>query len=117
MKVSDIVDKFNLEVFSGKEGLGREVKGGYVSDLLSDVMGNSKEGQIWITLQTHKNVMAIASLKDLAAVILVKGFKPNDDTAEQSELEGVPVLGTSENTFEMAGKLFQYLTDNEVIQG
>ncbi|MFP4024262.1 MAG: DRTGG domain-containing protein [Thiohalospira sp.] len=115
MKVSDIVDKFNLEVFSGNEGLGREVKGGYVSDLLSDVMGNSKEGQIWITLQTHKNVMAIASLKDLAAVILVKGFKPNDDMAEQSEMEGVPVLGTTENTFEMSGKLFQYLTDNEIV--
>jgi len=115
MKVSDIVDKFNLEVFSGKLGLAREVRGGYVSDLLSDVMGNSKEGQIWITLQTHKNVMAIASLKDLAAVILVKGFKPNDDTAEQSEIEGVPVLGTTENAFEMSGKLFQYLTDNEII--
>jgi predicted transcriptional regulator len=115
MKVSDIVDKFNLEVFSGKSGLDREVKGGYVSDLLSDVMGNSKEGQVWITLQTHKNVMAIASLKDLAAVILVKGFKPNDDTLEQSEIEGVPVLGTTENTFEIGGKLFQYLTNNEII--
>ncbi|HSH50514.1 MAG TPA: DRTGG domain-containing protein [Bacteroidales bacterium] len=114
MKVSDIVDKFNLKVFSGKEGLAREVKGGYVSDLLSDVMGNSKQGQIWITLQTHKNVMAIASLKDLAAVILVKGFKPNDDTVEQSEIEGVPVLGTTENTFEICGKLFQYLTNNEI---
>ncbi|MDY6801557.1 MAG: DRTGG domain-containing protein [Bacteroidota bacterium] len=115
MKVSDIVDKFNLKVFSGKSGLDREVNGGYVSDLLSDVMGNSKEGQIWITLQTHKNVMAIASLKDLAAVILVKGFKPNDDTMKQSEIEGVPVLGTTENTFEMSGKLFQYLTNNEII--
>src|SRR6056297_4280940 len=115
MKVSDIVEKFNLEVFSGKEGLSREIKGGYVSDLLSDVMGNSKEGQVWITLQTHKNVMAIASLKDLAAVILVEGFKPNDDTAEQSEIEGVQVLGTTENAFEMSGKLFQYFTNNEII--
>lgn len=117
MKVSDIANKFNLEVFSGEKGLDREVKGGYVSDLLSDVMGNSKEGQIWITLQTHKNVMAIASLKDLAAVILVKGFKPNDDTAQQSELEGVPVLGTTENTFEITGKLFEYLKEYEIIQG
>ncbi|MGC9373759.1 MAG: DRTGG domain-containing protein [Bacteroidales bacterium] len=117
MKVSDIVDKFNLEVFSGKSGLGREVKGGYVSDLLSDVMGHSKEGQLWITLQTHKNVMAIASLKDLAAVILVKDFKPNEDTVKQSDLEGVPILGTRENTFEITGKIFQYLKENEIIQG
>ncbi|MEA2105336.1 MAG: DRTGG domain-containing protein [Bacteroidota bacterium] len=117
MKVSDIVDKFNLEVFSGKSGLGREVEGGYVSDLLSDVMGHSKEGQLWITLQTHKNVMAIASLKDLAAVILVKGFKPNEDTVKQSDLEGLPILGTRENTFEITGKIFQYLKENEIIQG
>ncbi|MDK2977541.1 MAG: hypothetical protein PWP52_255 [Bacteroidales bacterium] len=115
MKISDIVEQFNLEVFSGKEGLAREVKGGYVSDLLSDVMGNSKEGQLWITLQTHKNVMAIASLKDLAAVILVKSFKPNEDTVKQSELEGVPILGTTENTFEITGKIFQYLKENEII--
>ncbi|MEE4199020.1 MAG: DRTGG domain-containing protein [Bacteroidales bacterium] len=117
MKVSDIVEQFNLKVLSGKSGLAREVKGGYVSDLLSDVMGNSKEGQLWVTLQTHKNVMAIASLKDLAAVILVKGFNPNEDTAKQSELEGVPILGTTENTFEITGKIFQYLKENEIIQG
>ena len=72
-------------------------------------MGNSKEGQVWITLQTHKNVMAIASLKDLAAVILVKGFKPDEDMAKQSNEEGVPVLRTTESTFDLAGKLYELL--------
>ncbi|MFW6259461.1 MAG: DRTGG domain-containing protein, partial [Tangfeifania sp.] len=109
MKVSDLVKKYNLKIFSGKEGLDNEISGGYVSDLLSDVMGNAAENEVWITLQTHQNVMAIASLKDLAAVILVKGLEPDEDTLEHSNEEGVPLLGTSMQTFEMAGKLFNDL--------
>ena len=84
MKVKDIVDKLGLIVFSGELGLEREIQGGYCSDLLSDVMGRAKEGQAWVTLQTHKNVMAIASLKDLSAVIIVKSLKPVQDTPQHS---------------------------------
>ena len=53
--------------------------------------------------------MAIASLKDLAAVILVKGLKPDDDTKEQSEKEGIPVLSTKEEAFETAGKIYDII--------
>jgi predicted transcriptional regulator len=109
MKVSDLADKFGLTVFSGENGLDREVTGGYVSDLLSDVMGNAGENEVWITLQTHQNVLAIAALKDLAAVILVKGFKPEPEMLEHSAEEGIPVLGTGWGTFEMAGKLYAEL--------
>ncbi len=110
MKVSDLVKQFNLKVYAGEAGLDREITGGYVSDLLSDVMGNASEGEVWMTLQTHQNVLAIASLKELAAVILVKGFEPDEDTAEHANEEGIPVLGTSMETFEMAGKLYEFLT-------
>lgn len=109
MKVIDIIDKLGLKLISGESGVNREITGGYVSDLLSDVMGNAKEGHVWTTLQTHKNVMAIASLKDLAAVILVKGFQPDEDMAKQSNEEGIPVLSTTESTFEIAGKLYEIL--------
>jgi serine kinase of HPr protein (carbohydrate metabolism regulator) len=105
MKVADLVEKLGLTVFSGEKGLDNEVEGGYVSDLLSDVMGNADTGMAWITLQTHKNVMAIASLKDLAAVILVKGLNPDPDMAAQGDLENIPVLGSNLQTFELAGKL------------
>ena len=84
MKVSDLVKRFNLKIFSGKNGLENEISGGYVSDLLSDVMGNAAEGEVWITLQTHQNVLAIASLKELAAVILVKDLKPEPDMLRKS---------------------------------
>jgi len=82
MNVKDVAERLSLKVFSSPDSLEKEVTGGYVSDLLSDVMGHAQEGQIWITLQTHKNIMAVASLKDLAAIILVKGFEPDQDTLE-----------------------------------
>ncbi|MWN75003.1 serine kinase [Labilibaculum sp. A4] len=109
MKVQDIVDKLGLKVCSGSAGLNREIEGGYTSDLLSDVMGNADENQVWVTLQTHKNIMAIASLKELAAIILVKGYEPETDAAEQSNLEGIPILSSEEEAFELTGKLFEML--------
>ena len=99
----------NLTVFCGQENLNNEIKGGYTSDLLSDVMGFAREGQVWITLQTHKNVLAIASLKELAAILLVKGNKPEDDMLEQAIDEGIPVLGTDAQTFETTGKVYQLI--------
>ena len=115
MKVSDLVDDLGLDVYCGKKGLDRAIKGGYTSDLLSDVMGNAKEGQVWITLQTHKNVAAIASLKDLAAVILVKSNLPDEDTANHSNEENVPVLGTEHNAFEITGIIYEKLKEHEVV--
>ena len=109
MKVKDVAQKLGLEVYSAPEGLEREVTGGYTSDLLSDVMGHAKERQIWITLQTHKNIMAVASLRDLAAIILVKGFKPDADTIELSAQEGIPLLGTKMQAFELSGSLCELL--------
>jgi len=107
MKVSELVKELNLEVFSGSAGLEREVSGGYVSDLLSDVMGNASEGDIWVTLQTHRNVVAIASLKELACVLLVSSLAPEQNTIEHSNEEGIPILGTTLSTFEVAGLLYQ----------
>lgn len=109
MKVEEIVKTLNLKVFSGKNGLTNEIKNGYTSDLLSDVMGNAEAGCVWITLQTHKNVMAIASLKELAAVILVKGFTPEKDMEIQSNIENIPILGTEKQTFEITGEIYKLL--------
>ena len=74
-------------------------------------MGNVEENQVWITLQTHKNIVAIASLKDVAAIILVKGHKPEPAALEQSNQEGIPILGTDLETFEIAGKLYALMNN------
>jgi serine kinase of HPr protein (carbohydrate metabolism regulator) len=113
MKVKDIVEKLNLKVFSGEDALNKEVTGGYSSDLLSDVMGHADEGELWITLQTHKNIMGVASLKDLSGVILVKGFEPDQDTMLLSEKEGVAILGSDMEAFELCGRLYALLKGRE----
>lgn len=113
MQVKDIITILNLKIYSGNKGLDREISGGYTSDLLSDVMGHAESGNIWITLQTHKNVIAIASLKELAAVILIKGLEPDSDMLAQAEEEGIPVLGTKDESFETTGNLFNLLSQKK----
>ena len=109
MTTEQIVQALELKVYTGGDISPQEVTGGYVSDLLSDVMGHAKEGEVWITLQSHTNIVAIASLKELAAILLVKGIKPEQAVLEKAEEEGIPILGTPEDTFTISGKLFQLL--------
>ena len=109
MKINEIITALDLKLISGSNGLGNEITGGYVSDLLSDVMGNAKEGQVWITLQTHQNIIAVGSLKDIAAIIIVKGLVPDADTIEKSNIENIPVLSTVLDTYNITGKLFELL--------
>ena len=106
MTVRQIAEELGLRVYTGKTNLDIHASGAYVSDLLSDVMGNAGEGEVWITLQSHLNVVAIASLKELAAIILVKGIEPNEQVLAKANEEGIPILGTSNKTFETAGELF-----------
>ena len=107
MKVKDVVEKLGLEVRAASGNTDKEVKGGYASDLMSDVMANSKPGDIWITLQIHQNIVAVASLKDLAAIIIVQGRQPEKETVEKAEREGIPILVSSLHTFELIGRLYQ----------
>lgn len=109
MELENIISELNLSRFNERTDTSREVTGGYTSDLLSDVMGYASPGEVWITLQTHKNVAAIASLKELSAIILVKGLSPDTDMLDQATAEGIPVLGTSCGSFETSGKLYQLL--------
>ncbi len=111
MKIADLVIALNLKVISGGKGLNRDFGGGYASDLLSDVMGNAKEDNIWITLQTHKNIMAVASLKELSAVILVNGNLPDAETIQKSNEENIPILGTDDSTFRICGRIYELILD------
>ncbi|KPJ53710.1 serine kinase [candidate division TA06 bacterium DG_24] len=107
MKLSEIVDRLDLSVRSGKEKLGEDVTGGYASDLLSDVIANSNEGDIWITLQIHQNIVAVASMNKLAGIVLVNGREPEEGTLEAAEQEAMPIMVTDMPTFEVVGKLYE----------
>jgi shikimate kinase len=106
MKLTELIQRLNLGVRSAKADLEREVTGGYASDLLSDVIANSKEGNIWITLQIHHNIVAVASMKDLAGIILVNGREPEQETIEKAEVENIAIMVTEMSTFELVGRLY-----------
>ena len=107
MTVRDVVDRLQLHVLAPGDGLDKEITGGYASDLLSDVMGHGKTANLWVTLQTHRNIVAVATLKDLAAVVLVNGRTPDPETLEKAREEKVVVLGSELPAFELVGKLHQ----------
>ena len=108
MTLREIVEKLDLEVKTGSGKLDNEVKGGYVSDLLSDVMANSQENDIWITLQIHQNIVAVASLNNLSGIVLVNGRYPEDETIQKAEAEGIPILVSKLSAFEVVGRLYKF---------
>jgi len=83
------------------------VSGGYVCDLLSDVMAHTKQGDLWVTRQVHENIVAVASLKDLAGIVLVNGRAPEEKTIQKAEQEGVALLLSELPAFEVVGRLYQ----------
>ncbi len=109
MKLNKIVENLSLEVKTGKNFLQNNVTGVYISDLLSDVMANSKEGNIWITLQTHMNIVAVAGLKNLSGIIIVGNRQLQEDVLQKAEYEKITVMSTPLPAFEVAGKLYQLL--------
>lgn len=108
MKVSELTRILKVKQVAGTQ-LDTVITGGYCSDLLSDVMGNANEGDIWITMQAHKNILAVAALKDIAAIIIIGGHKPSDDTIAHANTEGVNVFTCDETAFTVCGKLYAEL--------
>jgi len=114
VKLKDIAEILSLRPLTPSVGLEREVSGGYVGDLLSDVMANSVEGNIWITLQTHVNIVAVAVFKNLSAIVIVNGRMPDSDTMDRAVSENIPILLTGRSAFETAGKLYQILNAQDL---
>ena len=107
MKIKDIIKTLDLQVISGEEFLEREVTGGYTGDLLSDVLANSKKGNLWITIQIHQNIIAVASSKELSGIIITNGRKPEKETLKSAKEEKIPVIVCNLFTYEIAGKLYE----------
>jgi hypothetical protein len=106
MNVAEAAQKLEGKLVAGSVAADREIQGGYASDLLSDVMGNSREGDVWITMQKHVNVVAVAQLNSLAAIVLVNSRSPEPDTAVRAEEIGIPIISTPLQAFEAVGILF-----------
>jgi len=104
--VEELSQQFNLQVAAGRAHLDRQIQGGYCGDLLSDVMANAPGGCIWLTVQTHQNIVSVAVLHGMAAIILTGGREPDQETVEKAEAEGIPILTWPATAYELAGKVY-----------
>ncbi|MFH1086275.1 MAG: serine kinase [Chloroflexota bacterium] len=107
MTVQELVTALGLCVVAGQDRLDRQVTGGYASDLLSCVMARASQGNAWVTLQAHPNVLAVAELLELACVIISEGTQPDPETLAKAGDRGIALLLAQESTFTIAGKLYE----------
>ncbi|HHU49497.1 MAG TPA: AraC family transcriptional regulator [Clostridiales bacterium] len=105
--MEELVKELDLTVLTKGAGLNREVLSGCCCDLLSWVMAHGKKDAVWITVQAHANVVAVASLLELAGVILPSGISMDEKTIQKAQEEGVTILSSRMDAFELAGKLYE----------
>ena len=106
MTVREMLKEAELEVKAGADHLDTEVTGGYSADLISAVMANAKQGNVWITWHVHPNIVAAAVVTKLAAIILISSRQPEQETIQKAQQEGIPILVSRLPAFEVIGKLY-----------
>ena len=99
MIVQEIAHALDLKIVAGQSALNQKITGGYSADLLSCVMARAKAGNAWVTLQAHPNVLAVALLLEMAAVIVTEGAPVPADVIAKANAEGIAILTTPHTTF------------------
>jgi len=108
MNLQQIIDQLDLTVLTDSRDFASITPtGGYSSDLLSCVMAGAKKGHVWITLQAHLNIVAVAALNELAAIIITENAQPDAASIAKANQQGVILLSTSQPTYEINGKLWE----------
>jgi hypothetical protein len=108
MNLQQIIDQLQLTVLTEPRDFERiAAAGGYSSDLLSCVMAGAKKGFIWTTLQAHLNIVAVAALTEVAAVIITENAQPDEASIARADQQGVILLSSSLPTYEINGRLWQ----------
>ena len=87
----------------------REICGVYIGDLLSWVMGRAQSGNAWITIMSNINIVAVASLTDVACIILAEGVVPDETVRKTAEQKGVNVYTSEKTAYELAAALASLL--------
>ncbi len=105
VRLSEIVDKLGLKVVHF--AVDCEITGGYVGDLLSIVMRSAKQGNIWMTVQSHVNIIAVATLTGVRAIVLCEGLDYPADTIEKAKEEGISLFLSKETSYKVAGRLYE----------
>ena len=108
MNLQQIIDRLNLAVLTESQDFAAIAPtGGYSSDLLSCVMAGAKKGHLWITLQAHLNIVAVAALNEVAAIIITENAQPDTASIAKANQQGVILLSTPQSTYEVNGMLWE----------
>lgn len=107
MLVKDISEKIGLRLLAGGAAADKELTGAYICDLLSWVMSHGKKGDAWITVQTHSNIIAVATLLELACVIIPEEIEVAEDTVRKAEEEGIALYQSGLNAYQLAKELYK----------
>lgn len=108
MNLQEIIDQLHLSVLTESRDFASILPtGGYSSDLLSCVMAGAKKGHIWVTLQAHLNIVAIAALNEVAAIIITENARPDEASIARANDQGVILLATPHSTYEINGRLWE----------
>ncbi|MDR2965001.1 MAG: hypothetical protein LBU88_04430 [Treponema sp.] len=110
MKISEIAAAINAEICQCNEDV--DVSCAYTSDLLSDVIAHAKEGGALITIQAHKNTVAVSSLANISVIIICNSRPLPDDMLEAAKDEDIAIIRTKENQFNVSGKLWALFSSN-----
>lgn len=103
MKVSELIEKMNLTVKT--EGVDKEITGCYTGDLLSLAMSHVEGGNVWVTVQTNINTVAVATLTDAACIILPEGLSPDENAKIKADDEEVYILSSEKTAYEICGEI------------
>ena len=108
MNLQEIIDTLNLKVLTEPKDFSEITPlAGYTSDLLSCVMAGAPRQGVWVTLQAHLNIIAVAALLDLCAVIITEGAEPDQVTISRANSEGITLLSTPAKSFSVVGQLWE----------
>jgi len=108
VNLQQVITELDLKPFTMNQDYSAiEPSCGYASDLLSCVMAGAAKKSIWVTLQAHGNIIAVATLLDLSAVIITEGAIPDETTIEKANDEGVILLSTPLSTYAVVGLLWE----------
>lgn len=109
MTLRELVNGLGFEVLTGEVAFDRSVEHGYTSDLLSDVIANVQENAVWITIQRHINILGVAKLKDVTAIVIPRNLQVEDNVIEKAKQEGIALLRDSRSAFEISGLIYNFL--------
>ena len=100
MTVKEMAAACGWTLLAGGEGEDNQIDGCYIGDLLSWVMAAGDEGMAWVTVQTHMNVVAIASLHEFACIVLSEGNEMEQAVLDKAMAEGIAVLSCQVSSYQ-----------------